>query len=118
MNYFQKIPLSASDHGRQIKITTSSSPGTILHTATAEANSYDEIWLWATGTAPFDVEITLLWGGTTFSDDYNNFNVLAKDGYKCIVPGLILANGYSVACFASTVDSSNIIGYVNRITTS
>jgi hypothetical protein len=117
MNYFKKITLSGSDAGRHILIANTTIPGTLIHTTTSDLESYDEVWLWATNTSSADSEVYLLWGGEVLPNDLNVYNVLAKDGYKCIVPGIVLANGYSITAYSPFGSTINVVGYVNRIST-
>jgi hypothetical protein len=61
------------------------------------------------------VKLTILWGGTTDVDHTIEFTVAAKEGLKCIVPGLILQNAKIIKAFAETANVLTVLGFVNRI---
>jgi hypothetical protein len=115
-NALTKIKLSGSTDGKPILITATATAGTAIHTAIAgtTAGDFDEIWLWAVNNSASDVLLTLEFGGPT--TDWNiQYTVLARDGLKCIVPGLILQNAATVKAFAATGSVISIVGFVNQI---
>lgn len=115
MSTYTKISLSGAANGLPIKVVATATLGTTIHTCPAGTTSFDEIWLWAVNTTSGDVLLTLEYGGAT-APDYNiPYTVTAKDGLKCIVPGLILQNGLLVTAFAATANVVCIHGFVNRI---
>jgi len=112
---YAKLKLSASVNGKMIKVTQSGTPGTVIHTALAGTDGYDEIWLWAINTDTTDRKLTIEWGGVTSPDDLIEYTVPAEDGLKIIVPGLVLNNSAVIRAFAATADVIMISGFVNRI---
>ena len=122
---FSKILLSGSTNGAPINITASASgSATPIHTAIAGTTNFDEIWLYANNTHTVDVELTLCWGneGTSSGGDgYENHLVTALStsaGSYLVAPGLLLNNEETLAAFADAEDKVNIVGYVNRISSS
>jgi hypothetical protein len=116
MSTFTKVLLSGSTNGTPIKVTSNSSPGTLIHTAVAGSSAMDEIWIFAINTAIGDLTLTIQYGGTVSPNNDIIYNVASKDGLKCIVPGLLLQNSLEIRAYSSTSDFINIHGFVNRIT--
>jgi len=110
---FTKVVLSGSTNGKQIKIATSATPGTTIHTASATA--LDEIWLWAVNSSTTAVKLTVEWGEATAPDGNIEVTVPGESGYLMVVPGLVLTNSLVVKAFAATANVILINGYVNRI---
>ena len=119
MATFSKIALSGSTDGRMIKVAATATAGTLLHTGSTTATTFDEIWLYAVNTSTTSVKLTIEWGGVTSSDDLIEQSIPAESGLYLISPGLIIkgnATALIVRAFAGTADVVNIAGYVNRIT--
>ena len=119
MATFSKLTLSGSTDGRPIKVAATSSPGTTLHTGSATATTYDEVWLYAQNTDTTDRKLTIEFGGTSSPDDLIEYTVKAENGLYLIVPGLVLkgnATALVIRAFAATANVVTISGYVNRIT--
>ena len=113
---YKKRQLSASSSGRGIKVSATSSAGTLIHTALASeaVNEWDEVSLYATNTSGSAVELTVEWGGTTNPDDRIILSIPSKTGLTLVIPGLVVQNGVEVRAFADTADVIVIHGYVNR----
>lgn len=113
---FKKRSLSASTDGRGIKVGTTATPGTLIHTAldSAAVNEWDEITLRAVNTSGSPVKLTVEWGGTTSPDDLIELTIPAESGFSEVIPGHVLQNGAEVRVFAATADVIVIHGYVNR----
>ena len=116
MATIDKVKLSGSTNGRNIKVVATATPGTLIHTATNVVSTLDEIWLWAVNSDTSDRKLTIELGGTTAPDDLIEFTVPLEDGMFLIVPGLILDGGVVVRAFCATANVVMINGYVNRIT--
>ena len=119
MATFSKIALSGSTDGRMIKVAATATAGTLLHTGSTTATTFDEIWLYAVNTSTTSVKLTIEWGGVTSSDDLIEQSIPAESGLYLISPGLIIkgnATALIVRAFAGTANVVNIAGYVNRIT--
>ena len=119
MATFSKIALSGSTDGKMIKVAQTATAGTTLHTGSATATTFDEIWLYAVNSDTTARKLTIEWGGATAGGDIIEFTVPAESGLYLIVPGLIIkgnATPLVVAAFAATTSAINIFGFVNRIT--
>lgn len=110
--------LTQSTTGRYVNITTSGSPGTLLHTATNTGNEKDEVWLWAVTNAGTDGSVVIEWGGQDDVKDLLNVGVPAGNGEQLLVAGRTLAGGLEVRAYVNhavaTVSGLNIGGHVNR----
>ncbi len=115
MATFSKLVLSGSTNGRQIAVAATSTPGTLIHTASAGTAGMDEIWLYAVNSSTSSVKLTVEWGGTTANTDHIELNITGESGLVLVAPGLVLNNGLSVRAFAGTANVINISGYANRI---
>lgn len=115
MTTFSKHFLSASTNGKQIVLTSSSSPGTLIHTAVSGTSAMDEVWLYATNmSAASSAKLTIQWGEAA-TPGYIEIFLTPESGYTLIVPGLIIQNGLEIRAFTDTINFVNINGYVNRI---
>lgn len=108
-----KLKLSGSTDGRPIKVATTATAGTTLHTA--HASNLDEVWLWAVNSDSASKKLTIEFGGTTSPDDLIELTVSGETGLTLIIPGLIVTNSVVVRAFAETANLVNIVGFVNRI---
>lgn len=116
MATFSKKKFSESTDGLPIKIgATDIGSADTIHTAITGTTGFDEVWLYAQNSSESDVKLTILWGGTTDVDHTIEFTVAAKEGLKCIVPGLILQNAKIIKAFAETANVLTVLGFVNRI---
>lgn len=115
-NGITKLKLSGSTDGKPIVIAATATPGTTIHTAVSSTTvgKFDEIWLWAMNNGSSDILLTIEFGDATTTNNIQ-YTVTAKDGLKCILPGLILQNGATVKAFAGTTNLISIVGYVNQI---
>lgn len=116
MASYSKQLLSGSTNGQPILIAATSSPGTLIHTATSSTVDFDEIWLWCQNTSASAVNLTIQYGGTTSPNNNFTLSMAAASGLYLLVPGLILNNSLVVRAFAGTASVLTITGFVNRIT--
>lgn len=119
MATYTKVKLSGSTDGRAIKVAATATAGTTIHTGSATATTYDEIWLYAQNTSASAVKLTIEWGNTTAPDDLIELTIAAESGLVLVSPGLIIkgnATPLVVRAFAATADVITIHGYVNQIT--
>jgi len=119
MATFSKIVLSGSTDGRMIKVAATATAGTTIHTGSATATTFDEIWLYAVNSDTTDRKLTIEWGGVDSPDDLIEFTVPAESGLYLVVAGLVIkgnATPLVVRAFCATADVVNIAGFVNRIT--
>lgn len=119
MATYDKVVLSGSTNGRQIKVVSTSSPGTTIHATGTSSSIVDEVWLYAVNTHTADVLVTVQYGGTTSPDDSMQITVPSRSGLYMLIPGLVLTGTGSAAntvlAFASVANVVNVVGYVNRI---
>ena len=119
MATFTKVKLSESTDGRAIKVAATATAGTAIHTGSATASTYDEVWLYAVNSSASAVKLTIEWGGTTSPDDLIELTVQPEAGLVTIAPGLLIkgnATPLVVKAFAATADVITIHGFVNQIT--
>ncbi len=119
MATFSKIALSGSTDGKMIKVAATATAGTTLHTGSATATTFDEIWLYAVNSDTVTRKLTIEWGGVASPDDLIEFTVPAEDGLYLMVPGLVIkgnATPLVVRAFCATANVVSIAGFVNRIT--
>lgn len=112
---YSKRILSGSTNGKQIKVAETATPGTLIHTAVAGTDDYDEVWLYCSNNSTTATNLTLEWGGVSTPDDIIQMSIPAKTGLYLIIPGLVLQNGLSIRAFASVANMLVISGWVNRI---
>ena len=119
MATFSKIALSGSTDGRMIKVVQTATAGTTIHTGSATATTFDEIWLYAVNSSASAVKLTVEFGGVSSPDDLIEFTVPAEAGLYLITAGLVIkgnATPLIVRAFAATANVVMIAGFVNRIT--
>ena len=119
MATFSKEKLSGSTDGRLIKVAATATAGTTIHTGSATATTYDEIWLYAVNSDTTARKLTIEWGGVTSPDDNIEVTVAAENGLLLVVAGLVIkgnATPLVVRAFCATANVVMIGGYVNRIT--
>jgi len=120
MATFAKTKLSGSTDGRPVLVAATATAGTVIHTGSGTATTYDEIWLYAINTHSADVKLTLEWGGVTSPNDLIEQTITTEAGLTLIAPGLLIKGNASTAlivrAFAATTNVISIHGYVNQIT--
>ena len=119
MATFSKIALSGSTDGKMIKVAATATAGTTIHTGSATATTFDEIWLYAVNSDTTARKLTVEWGGVSSPDDLIEFTVPAESGLYLITPGLVIkgnATPLVVRAFCATANVVMVSGYVNRIT--
>lgn len=115
MPSFSKQHLSASVNGRPVGISTTSSPGTAIHTAVTGSNAIDEVWLYARSNLASPTQLTIEWGNTTPDDRITVDVPFSGSGLQLVVPGLTISSGSIIRAFGLSSGSIFISGYVNRI---
>ena len=118
MATFSKLTLSGSTDGRAIKVAATATPGTTIHTGSATATVFDEIWLYAQNTDTTARKLTVEWGGVSAPDDLIEITIPAESGLTLVAPGLVLkgnATPLVVTAFCASANVVTILGYVNRI---
>jgi hypothetical protein len=119
MATFSKIALSGSTDGKLIKVAATATAGTTIHTGSATATTFDEVWLYAVNSDTTDRKLTIEWGGTSAPDDLIEQTITAESGLILVVAGLVIkgnATPLVVRAFAASANVVMIGGYVNRIT--
>ena len=118
MATYTKQKLSASTDGRAIKVAATATAGTTIHTGSATATTYDEVWLYAQNTSSTAVKLTIEWGGVTSPDDLIELTVQPEAGLVTIAPGLLIkgnATPLVIRAFAGTANVITIHGFMNQI---
>ena len=120
MATFAKVKLSGSTDGRPVLVAATATAGTVIHTGSSTATTYDEIWLYAINTHSADVKLTVEWGGVTSPNDLIEQTITTEAGLTLVAPGLLIKGNASTAlivrAFAATTNVISIHGYVNQIT--
>ena len=119
MATYSKIELSGSTNGRLIKVAATATAGTTIHTGSATATTYDEVWLYAVNSDTTDRKLTIEFGGVSAPDDLIEQTITAESGLLLVVPGLVIkgnATPLVVRAFAASANVVMVGGYVNRIT--
>lgn len=113
-----KRKLSSSIDGKAIKIISTATPGTMIHTAVSGTTpgTYDEIWLWAYNGHTSNVDLTIEFGGTSVPDQNITTTLPYKAGLIPIVPGFLLQNSLVVSAFTTVSGVVTLHGFVNAIT--
>lgn len=121
MATYSKRVLSGSTNGKQIKVTGTTSGGSVtVHTAVSGTSDLDEMWIYADNDSTSPVLLTLEFGGTTDVDNTIKVTIPPRgeqgnDGLFPVVPGLVLQNSLVLKAFAATGNVIKLSGYVNRI---
>lgn len=118
MATYEKLVLSGSTDGAGILVAETTSAGTTIHTASATATVFDEIWLYAVNSSASAVKLTVEWATTTAPNGNIEQTIAGESGLILLVPGLVLqgnATPLVVRAFAATTNVVIVHGYVNRI---
>jgi len=117
MPTYSKQLLSGSTDGRPIPVAATATPGTLLHTAIAGTDDYDEVYLWATNPTNSKKDLTVEFGGVTDPGDHltKQFSIPAYSPPIPIATGQVIQNGVVVRAFSNVAGGINISGFVNRI---
>ena len=119
MATFSKLTLSGSTDGRLIKVVQTGTAGTTLHTGSATATTFDELWLYAVNSDSSDRKLTIEWGGVSSPDDLIEQTITAESGLVLVVAGLVIKGNATPLVVRAFCASANVVmvgGYVNRIT--
>ena len=113
---YTKEKLSGCTNGKQLIIDqTVAGSAVTIHTAQSGTDYFDEVWVYATNNDDVPVVLTILFGGTTDSDDYITMTIPSKSGLTLVTPGLILQNSLVVKGFAGVTEKISVSGFVNRV---
>jgi hypothetical protein len=119
MATFTKVFLSESSNGASIAVSSTASPGVLVHSTQTNNTDVDEVWLYANNYSASDANLTIFWGSTAANNNLGPVTIQAYTGTTLLSPGLIMRGSGSTAstvyAFASSTGSVNIVGYVNRI---
>ncbi len=93
--------------------------GTLIHTATNQANERDEVFVYVANQATVSGGFTFQVGGTDPNQHDISQGLDARQGLRQFAPGLTLASGTTLRAYAdhalTTVTGVRIVGWVNRI---
>lgn len=117
MPTYSRILLSGSTNGLPIIVVATATPGTLIHTATAVATAFDEIYAWASNVTAAAATLTLEWGGVADPGSLMTLAVAlpANSPPIPIATGQVLKGGLICRAFSSDASAINITGFVNRI---
>lgn len=110
-----KRELSASTDGSPIAVAATATPGTNIHTASANnaaANDYDEVWLYATNIDTTPRLLTIEFGGTAAG---NQVMMVIPAQSTVFLMRCIIENSKTLAAFAASANKINLFGWVNRM---
>lgn len=110
-----KVLLSGSTNGKNIKVVATADAGTTIHTAVSGTSSLDEIWLYADNTSASAVTLTIEFGSNASPDDLIAAVLPATSGVVLVIPGYLLQNSLVTKAYASSANVVLINGFVNRI---
>jgi hypothetical protein len=119
MATFSKLTLSGSTDGRLIKVAATATAGTTIHTGSATATTFDELWLYAVNSDTTDRKLTIEFGGVSAPDDLIEQTITAESGLVLVVAGLVIKGNATPLVVRAFCASANVVmvgGYVNRIT--
>ncbi len=105
--------LSTSAAGEGIQVAATSTPGTLIHTATASPDM-DEVTLLAVNISATAVKLTIEWSGAGTAQNIEQ-TIPGESGLVMVIPGLRLSGGLTVKAFAGTTAVITIFGNVNRV---
>lgn len=110
-----KVLLSGSTSGRNIKVTGTGTGSSVLIHTTPASPTLDEVWIYANNTSATSVVLTIEYGGTTDPDDLVTA-IIPANTTTLVIPGWDLTGTLSINAFADTPDVINVNGFVNRRT--
>lgn len=110
-----RIILSGSTSGKQIKVAATATAGTLIHTAVSGSSSIDLVYIYAYNSHSADVVLTIEFGGTTSPDNLVKQTIPFQQGRFLILDGVPLNGGLAVRAFAGTANVIMIDGYVDRL---
>ena len=121
MATYSSVLLSGSSNGKLISSTQIATPGVTLHVPSTNANTHDEVHLWAVNNSTHDRLLTVEWGSTLVAQNVTFTVPSTGQGMYSIIPGLRIAGSTNtVSAFAASSSSPGLMllgGYVNRIST-
>lgn len=103
--------------GIALAATTSGSPD-IIHTSSATADIFDEVWVYCCNTSggALDVTFQSATGAGGSRTEIATISLASQKGLVCVIPGLVLSGGFRLEAFAPTTPGSiNVFGFVNRL---
>lgn len=103
---------SGSTYGRPIVLSSTSSPGTTIHTATSTTGQIDEVYVEAANTGSSDAVLTVTANNVIVSQ----VTILAGAGLAIVLNGIRYNGGTVIRAYADTANVINISCIVNRIT--
>ena len=120
MATFTKKQLSGGgDDGLGITVVATATAGTLIHTCSATAAEFDEIWLYAANIHSSAVTLTVEFGGVSVTKDIIQQSIAATpSGLVLVCAGLSVqgnATAKVVRAFAGTASKIELFGFVNRI---
>jgi len=107
--------LSGSEGGRPIIVSTTGSPGILVHEAAPARGKQSIVRLYATNLDSSAVELSIEFGGVAHPGDRIIITVPAKAGLFEVIPGLPLDQGLEVRALAASANKILLSGYVELV---
>ena len=115
MGTFSKEFMSTGGGGEQFLITeTAFADAETVHTVPASVKDIVEIW--ASNQDSLAVDLSLLWGGSSATENLITVNIPPGEGLTCIIPGLTLDAAKVVKVWAGTTLKVSVFVEIKRIT--
>jgi hypothetical protein len=113
-----RIELSGSTNGLDIKVAQTATPGTLIHTAQAGTTTgqLDYIWLYARNEDTAARILTIEWGGVAVPDNVTTITLAPQAGDQIVKAGIPLRNTLVVRAFCDAANKVMINGFVDRVT--
>lgn len=110
------VPADASISGRPILISAvTAATAQLLHTATNDADTFDEIWIWGFSLSGATVLATIGFGSNANAGDQVSATIPANtSGPWCLIPGWRLQGGLPVYGYAALSGAMGVKVQVNR----
>lgn len=113
------LVLSGSSDGQPIKVAATSTPGTLIHTASSTATDIDRILIKACNTDIVARDLTIEWGGVTSPDNLIKYLNVPPGQAETIVVSYSPLKGNAtpkvVRAFGSAANIFNLTGEVLRV---
>lgn len=111
MAYIAREGLSGSSAGTPIVLSSTTSPGTLIHEADGGGEAIDEVYLWVANPTGDDVMLTVSFGGSS----EQSIIIHAGAAPSVLVDGVSLSNGETFRAYSDIGGALSIVGYTNRI---
>ena len=109
--------LSGSTDGRPLALAVDSGTYTTVHTVTATAADFEEVWIWLSNISTSQEIVTIAFGGTADGDKIKV--KVPAESTVLAVPGWTIqgnsGNAIAITAGATTANKLNACGHINLI---